>query len=144
MGCRTHYLEGGETHRGKRPTIILLHSAEYGGAAELTWEFNLPALAERFHVLAPDHLGFGHTDKIHDFSNPFNRRVAHIKRFIETMAIDAPVHVIGSSMSGGMCLTVAARPRPDWNIAKLVCCSGGGRCTQQRRAQSDQFLSGGF
>ncbi len=125
-GVRTHYLEDGETHRGQRPTVILLHSAEYGGAAEFTWEFNLRALAEHFHVLAPDHLGFGLTDKIHDFTNPFNRRVAHIKRFIETMAIDGPVHVIGSSMSGGMGLTVAARPRPDWNIARLVCCSGGG------------------
>ena len=29
-------------------------------------------------------------------------------------------------MSGGMCLAVAARPQPDWPIAKLVCCSGGG------------------
>ncbi len=125
-GIRTHYLEAGSEHRGARPTIILLHSAEYGGAAEITWEFNIQAFAERYHVLAPDHLGFGRTDKVHDFANQFNRRVTHIARFIETMAITGPVHVIGSSMSGGMCLTVAARKRPDWNIAKLVCCSGGG------------------
>ena len=29
-------------------------------------------------------------------------------------------------MSGGMCLAVAARSKPDWNIGKLLCCSGGG------------------
>ena len=125
-GIRTHVLEAGTAHRGARPTIVLLNSAEYGGAAEITWEFNIDAFAERFHVLAPDHLGFGRTDKVHDFSNQFNRRITHIARFIETMAVTGPVHVIGSSMSGGMCLTVAARQRPDWNIAKLVCCSGGG------------------
>lgn len=35
-GIRTHYLEAGERHRGVRPTILLLHSAEFGGAAEVT------------------------------------------------------------------------------------------------------------
>ena len=125
-GVRTHYLEAGVEHRARKPSIVLLNSAEYGGAAELTWEFNIPALSKHYHVLAPDHLGFGLTAKIHDFGNQFNARVTHIKRFIETMALTEPVHVMGSSMSGGMCLTVAARPRPDWNIAKLVCCSGGG------------------
>ena len=125
-GIRTHYLEAGLEHRGKRPSIVLLNSAEYGGAGEITWEHNIPAFAKQYHVLAPDHLGFGRTDKVHDFGNQFNRRVTHIGRFIATMAITEPVHVMGSSMSGGMCLTVAARPRPDWNIAKLVCCSGGG------------------
>jgi pimeloyl-ACP methyl ester carboxylesterase len=125
-GVRTHYFESGLEHRGRKPTIVLLNSAEYGGAAELTWEFQIAEFGKHYHVLAPDHLGFGLTDKIHDFGNAFNRRITHIRRFIETMGIDAPVHVMGSSMSGGMCLTVAARSRPDWNIAKLVCCSGGG------------------
>jgi 2-hydroxymuconate-semialdehyde hydrolase len=37
-----------------------------------------------------------------------------------------PVHVMGSSMSGGLSLTVAARKQPDWPILSLVCCSGGG------------------
>jgi pimeloyl-ACP methyl ester carboxylesterase len=36
------------------------------------------------------------------------------------------VHVIGSSMSGGLSLTVAARKEPDWPIGSLVVCSGGG------------------
>ena len=125
-GIRTHYLEAGREHAGKRPSIILLHSAEYGGAAEFTWEFQLTALGRHYHMLAPDHLGFGRTDKVHDFGGQFNRRITHIRRFIEMMGIGGPVHVMGSSMSGGMCLAVAARPQPDWSIAKLVCCSGGG------------------
>lgn len=124
-GIRTHYFETGAEHRGKRPTILLLHSAEFGGCAEFTWEFNMPALGREFHVLAPDHLGFGLTDKVFDFGGQFDKRIAHIRRFIETMCV-GPVHVVGCSMSGGLSLTVAARQRPDWPIASLTVCSGGG------------------
>ena len=53
-GMRTHYFEG-----GRGPAVVLLHSGEFGGCAELSWEFSLPALAEHFHVIAPDWLGFG-------------------------------------------------------------------------------------
>ena len=124
-GVRTHYFEEGVAHKGKRPSILLLHSAEYGGAAEFSWEFNIPALAERFHVLAPDHLGFGLTDKIFDFNGQFDRRIAHIRRFLEAMGV-GQVHVMSSSMSGGMSLAVAARKEPDWPLVSLTVCSGGG------------------
>ncbi len=124
-GIRTHYFEAGSEHRGKRPTILLLHSAEFGGCAEFTWEYNLPVLGREFHVLAPDHLGFGQTDKIFDFGGQFDKRIAHIRRFIEVMCV-GPVHVMGSSMSGGLSLTVAARQQPDWPFASLTVCSGGG------------------
>jgi 2-hydroxymuconate-semialdehyde hydrolase len=124
-GIRTHYFEAGGEHRGRRPSVLLLHSAEYGGAAEFSWEFNLEALAQRFHVVAPDHLGFGLTDKVFDFNGQFERRITHIRRFLEVLGV-ARVHVIGSSMSGGMSLAVAARKEPDWPIATLTVCSGGG------------------
>jgi 2-hydroxymuconate-semialdehyde hydrolase len=134
-GIRTHYLEAGVEHRRKRPSLLLLHSAEYGGAAEFSWEYNIPALAEHFHVLAPDHLGFGLTDKIFDFNGQFNRRIAHIRRFLEVVGA-CSVHVIGSSMSGGKALAVAARSQPDWPIAKLVVCSGGGEAPDNEARQT--------
>ncbi len=124
-GIRTHYLEAGREHRGRGPSLLLLHSAEYGGAAEFSWEFNLAALGARHHVLAPDHMGFGLTEKVFDFCGQFNRRIAHIRRFLEVMET-GPVTVIASSMSGGMALTVAARRGPDWPMARLVVSSGGG------------------
>lgn len=124
-GVRTHYLESGAVHRGRRPSLLLLHSAEFGGAAELSWEFNIDVLGEHYHVVAPDHLGFGRTDKLFDFTGQFDRRIQHIARFIETLCL-GPVHVMGSSMSGGLCLTVAARTKPDWPLVSVVCCSGGG------------------
>ena len=122
-GIKTHYLEAGE--RTSAPSVLLLHSAEFGGAAELSWEFNIGALAEHFHVLAPDHVGFGRTDKLFDFCGQFDKRVNHIRRFLELMEV-TDAYVIGSSMSGGLGLTVACRDKPDWPIRKLVACSGGG------------------
>jgi len=124
-GVRTHYLEAGAVHRGRRPSVLLLHSAEFGGAAELSWQYNIDVLGEHYHVVAPDHLGFGRTDKVFDFTGQFDRRIAHIRGFIETLCL-GPVHVMGSSMSGGLCLTVAARKQPDWPLRSVVCCSGGG------------------
>jgi alpha/beta hydrolase fold len=65
-GMRTHYLEAGEG-----PPVVLLHSGEFGGCAELSWEYLIPDLAQHFRVIAPDWLGFGQTAKVHDFeSNP--------------------------------------------------------------------------
>jgi 2-hydroxymuconate-semialdehyde hydrolase len=124
-GIRTHYFEAGAEHRGKRPSVLLLHSGEFGGCAEFTWECNLTPLGEEFHVLAPDHLGFGLTDKVFDFGGQFDKRITHIRRFIETMCVGS-VHVMGVSMSGGLSLTVAARRRPDWPFVSLTICSGGG------------------
>ena len=121
----THYFEAGVEHKGRKPSVLLLHSAEFGGCAETSWEHNIPALAQHYHVLAPDHLGFGLTDKIFDFNGQFNKRITHIRRFIEAMCVNK-VHVMGSSMSGGLCLTVAARKQPDWPLASVTCCSGGG------------------
>ncbi len=122
-GINTHYFEAGE--RTGEPSVLLLHSAEFGGAAELSWEFNLDALAEHFHVLAPDHVGFGRTDKVFDFCGQFDKRIAHIRRFLELKEV-TDAYVIGSSMSGGLTMTVACRDEPDWPIRKLVACSGGG------------------
>lgn len=122
-GINTHYLEAGT--RTGAPSVLLLHSAEFGGAAEISWEYNIEAIAEHFHVVAPDHLGFGRTDKIFDFTGQFDRRIAHIRRFLEIKEINE-TYVVGSSMSGGLTLTVAAREAPDWPIRKVVSCSGGG------------------
>ena len=66
-GVNTHYLEAGDPDA---PTVALLHSGEFGGCAEISWEFAVPALAEHFHVVAPDWLGFGRTDKVFDFADP--------------------------------------------------------------------------
>jgi 2-hydroxymuconate-semialdehyde hydrolase len=49
----THFLEA-----GGGPDLVLLHGGEYGASAEITWRYNIEALAECFHVVAPDILGW--------------------------------------------------------------------------------------
>ncbi|MDX3907976.1 MAG: alpha/beta hydrolase [Pigmentiphaga sp.] len=123
-GIRTHYLEAGEG-----PTVVLLHSGEFGGAAELSWEFTLPALARHFHVVAPDWLGFGRTDKVFDFADPRGRSVRHMCRFVERMLNARGVteaDFIGNSMGASSLLRIAAETPGLLPIRSLVIASGGG------------------
>lgn len=121
-GIKTHYFEAGI---GNSRTVILLHSAEFGGAAEFSWEKNIDALAKRYHVLAPDHVGFGLTDKIFDFENHSERRIKHISAFLAAKNVKSAI-AIGSSMSGTLALGVAARSSKPWPITAVISCSGGG------------------
>ncbi|HEY7066470.1 MAG TPA: alpha/beta hydrolase [Chloroflexota bacterium] len=117
---RTHYLEAGEGE-----PLILLHSAEFGGRAEFSWRYTIPALAEHFHVYAPDLVGFGRTTKLYNFSDPTNYRVRHVRRFMETLCIPS-AHFMGNSFGGSVTLTIAAQDDPAWNIRSIVSVSGGG------------------
>lgn len=119
-GIRTHYLESGS---GK--PLVLLHSGEYGGMAELSWELNLRSLATEYRVIAPDWLGFGYTDKVFDFNGSMPRRLKHMSRFLEIMDIEKAAFV-GSSMGGTILSRVASSPQSAFPIAALVLSSGGG------------------
>jgi pimeloyl-ACP methyl ester carboxylesterase len=119
-GVHTHYLEGGSGR-----DVVLLHSGEFGAAAEISWEHNLTALAERFHVVAPDWLGFGRTDKIRDFVDGRARLLAHMRRFLSLIGIDE-ADFIGNSMAAGMIMRAASTDPPFLPIRRIVLASGGG------------------
>ena len=120
-GIRTHYLEA-----GAGPTVVLLHSGEFGAAAELSWEFTIPALAAAgYRAVAPDWLGFGRTDKVFDFGAPRERPLRHTRRFLEVMGI-AEADFIGNSMGGSMLVQIAAKPPMALPIRSMVLGPGGG------------------
>jgi pimeloyl-ACP methyl ester carboxylesterase len=119
-GMRTHYLEAGEG-----PPVVLLHSGEFGGCAELSWEYLIPELAPHFRVIAPDWLGFGQTAKVHDFESKRARMMGHLVRFIQIMALDR-AHFIGNSMGATFLLALAAETPCRLPIDRLVAISGGG------------------
>lgn len=119
-GIRTHYLEGGDG-----PAVVFLHSGEFGGCAELSWEYNIEAFAEHFHVIAPDWLGFGRTDKLFDFAQARARTLGHIKRFLEVMDI-TQADFVGNSMGGSNLARIAAARPVIYPIRSLVLASGGG------------------
>jgi len=118
---RTHYLEA-----GTGPTVVLLHSGEFGAAAEISWEHTIPAIAKAgYRAVAPDWLGFGHTDKIYDFSNPRERPLRHMRRFLDSMGI-TEADFIGNSMGGSMLVQMAAHPPALFPIRSMVLGPGGG------------------
>jgi pimeloyl-ACP methyl ester carboxylesterase len=119
-GIRTHYLECGEG-----PVVVLLHAGDFGGSGELSFEFNIAALATRYRVIAPDWLGFGDTDKLFDFGGGQNRRIRHMTRFLAVMAIDHAAF-IGNSMGGTLLATTLAEQLGLWPVAAAVFASGGG------------------
>ncbi len=57
FGAKISYLEAGDA---AKPTVILLHGL---GADNVSWMFNVQALAANYHVIAPDQIGFGKSDK---------------------------------------------------------------------------------
>src|SRR6202046_4655152 len=91
-GLATHYLEAGHGD-----PVVLLHGGEFGISAEIGWEETIPALAERYRVLAPDMLGFGQSAKVIDFNDARGMRIRHIARFGAELGV-ASAHFVGNSM----------------------------------------------
>jgi pimeloyl-ACP methyl ester carboxylesterase len=120
QGIKTHYLEAGEG-----PTVVLLHAGEFGGCAEISWEFNIEALSRQFRVVAPDFVGFGRSDKLRDFGGHGQRMIRHITDFLEQMCIDR-ADFIGNSISGRFLCRVASAEYPEWPIRRMISVSGGG------------------
>jgi pimeloyl-ACP methyl ester carboxylesterase len=101
-GIKTHYLDV-----GSGLPVVLLHDGGWGADGTLTYYKNIDAIASRYRVIAPDWLGYGQTDKVHDFAGGRARRLRHMTRFLQTLYIDRAFFV-GASMGGTVLLQVAA------------------------------------
>jgi len=114
-------LAGGRVHvfqAGQGEPLLFLHAA--GGAG--TWPGYLGLLADSFHVVAPDHPGFGGSDDFADVE-AIDDLVFHYLDVIDALGLDRP-HVVGASFGGWIAaeLAVAASHR----IASLVLLSPAG------------------
>jgi 2-hydroxymuconate-semialdehyde hydrolase len=117
----THYLEA-----GNGPHLVLLHGGEYGASAEVTWGSSIPVLAQRFHVLAPDMLGFGQTAKVYSFSDPSGLRITHLRHLLELLGVDA-AYFAGNSAGGGTLLRAAVMdPLPLPMVKMVTICGNAG------------------
>jgi 2-hydroxymuconate-semialdehyde hydrolase len=119
-GLATNYLEA-----GAGDPVILLHGGEFGVSAEIGWERTIPALAERYRVLAPDMLGFGQSAKVVDFTDGRGMRIRHIARFCDVLGVDS-AHFVGNSMGAINLLTDATSDSPVLPMRSLVAICGGG------------------
>ncbi|MGB6209012.1 alpha/beta fold hydrolase [Mycobacterium sp.] len=119
-GLATSYLES-----GAGDPVILLHGGEFGVSAEISWERTIPALAERYRVLAPDMLGFGQSAKVIDFTDGRGMRIRHIARFCDALGVDS-AQFVGNSMGAINLLTDATSASPVLPMRSMVAICGGG------------------
>ncbi len=108
----THYLEQGTGEK-----ILLIHGSGPGVSAYANWRLVFPILSEKFHLFAPDVVGFGFTERPEGIEYSVDIWVNHMIQFIEK-AIGEKVSIIGNSMGGALALQIANR-RPDL-VNKLI------------------------
>lgn len=120
-GASTHYLEAGPPGADK---LVLVHDGAFGADGWATWSPILPRLAQRFHVFAPDLLGFGATQKLYDFGQGARgQKIAHLAAWMRAIGLER-AHFAGSSAGGSMVLWAAMRN--EWPIARAVSIAGTG------------------
>ena len=115
---QTYYVEAGEG-----PDLVFLHGGGMGNDAMLTWGNNINALAERFHVVAFDQIGFGRTDMP---ASPavFTKldRVRHALTVLDALNIEQAT-LVGHSEGGFMGAKIAV-DHPE-RVSKLVIVASG-------------------
>jgi 2-hydroxy-6-oxonona-2,4-dienedioate hydrolase len=107
-GVKTRYYEMGEGE-----PLVLVHGEGWSGHSSAnTWSKNLPGLAKRFHVFAPDKLASGMTgNPLDDKDYNIQGEVEHMYQFIQTMKL-GKVHLVGQSRGGG-CVFFLAIAHPE-------------------------------
>lgn len=125
-GLSTSYLEAGDP---ADPAVVLLHGGEFGAGAEIGWERNIAALAQRHRVLAPDLLGFGESAKVIDFNDGRGMRMRHVARFCAEVGVES-ADFVGNSMGAIMLLVDTTSEAPLLPVRRLVAICGGGEIQQ--------------
>jgi pimeloyl-ACP methyl ester carboxylesterase len=111
-GIETNYLEAGSGE-----PVIMLHGSGPGVSALANWQHNIPTLAQRFHVLAPDIVGFGATNGPDDIIYSLRTWTDHVWAFLDAHDIQKTA-IVGNSLGGRIALQMAT-DRPD-RITKMV------------------------
>jgi pimeloyl-ACP methyl ester carboxylesterase len=111
-GVRTHYHDA-----GTGDPVIMLHGSGPGVSAWANWRLSLPTLAQRFRVLAPDIVGFGHTERPDDVRYSLRTWTDHVWDFADTLGLER-FSIVGNSLGGRIALAMAGE-RPE-RVARMV------------------------
>ncbi|HUB57863.1 MAG TPA: alpha/beta hydrolase, partial [Mycobacterium sp.] len=117
---KLHYHEAGV---GNDQTVVLLHGGGPGAASWTNFSRNIPVLAERFHVLAVDQPGYGHSDKRAEHGQ-FNHYAARALKGVFDQLGLGRVPLVGNSLGGGTAVRFAL-DYPD-KAGRLVLMGPGG------------------
>jgi 2-hydroxy-6-oxonona-2,4-dienedioate hydrolase len=122
-GNKIRYLESGDSKK----TLVLVHGL---GASAERWSNVIPKFAKYYHVIVPDLIGFGYSDKpIVDYTPNFFSMF--LGKFFDALGLKRP-NVIGSSL-GGQIAAEYASINPN-NIKKLILVSPAGAMKQSTPA----------
>ena len=93
--------------RGDGPPVVLIHGSGPGVSSWANWRLNLPVLAEKFRVVAPDIVGFGYTERPRNFQYVLPRWRDHLLALLDEMGLEK-VSIVGNSFGGALALSMAA------------------------------------
>ena len=121
-GNKIRYLETGHS----KSTLILVHGL---GASAERWSRAIPYFEKEYHIIVPDLIGFGYSDKpVVDYTTDFFSDF--LKKFLDSLGIEKP-NIISSSLGGQVTAEYASKNK---NIKKLTLVSPSGVMKQSTPA----------
>ncbi len=112
-GIRTNYLEAGSGDE----TVLLIHGSGPGVTSYANWRLVIPSLAENFHVIAPDMVGFGYSDRPEGVTYGLDTWADQTVGLMDTLGIQK-AHLVGNSFGGAIALRIASQHTD--RVGKLV------------------------
>src|SRR5271166_315748 len=114
---------------GEGPPLLMLHGGGPGATGMSNFSRNIPTLADRFHVIAPDMPGYGRSSKGLDRTDPFGELARAMLGLLDSLGVEK-AHILGNSL-GGSCALRLALEAPD-RADRLVLLGPGGIDTSRR------------
>lgn len=99
-GIKTNYHE-----HGQGSPVLLIHGSGPGVSAWVNWRLTIPELAKDFHVIAPDMVGFGFTERPDNFTYDMRAWTEHAVNLLDALALEN-ASVIGNSFGGALALNL--------------------------------------
>ncbi len=93
---------------GSGPPVLLIHGSGPGVSAWANWRLLLPELAKRSRVIAPDMVGFGHTERRPDQRYDMDTWVAQAVGLLDALDIEK-TDLVGNSFGGALALALTIR-----------------------------------
>ncbi len=107
----------------------MLHGGGPGATGMSNFSRNIPTLADRFRVIAPDMPGYGRSSKGLDRKDPFGELARAMLGLLDALGVEK-AHVLGNSL-GGSCALRLALEAPE-RADRLVLLGPGGIDTSRR------------
>ena len=114
---------------GEGPPLLMLHGGGPGATGMSNFSRNIPTLADRFRVIAPDMPGYGRSSKGLDRKDPFGELARAMLGLLDALGVEK-AHVLGNSL-GGSCALRLALEAPE-RADRLVLLGPGGIDTSRR------------